>query len=128
MTPLDLLDKAERALASARLLLEAEDIDGACNRAYYAMFDAARARLLAGGFIDVETIKTHSGLITAFSLHLVKAGAVSINLGKSLNRIADMRLIADYTADEVSRLDAAAAVSQAVIFVEAMRKSIKDGS
>jgi uncharacterized protein (UPF0332 family) len=128
VTPLELLDKAERALASARLLLDAGDVDGACNRAYYAMFDAARARLLASGFADVETIKTHSGLITAFSLHLVKAGAVSIDLGKSLNRIADIRLIADYTADEVSQLDAADAVSQAVVFVETMRKAIKDGA
>lgn len=32
------MDKAMRALASARLLLEAEDTDGATNRAYYAMF------------------------------------------------------------------------------------------
>ena len=45
----DLLGKAERALASARLLLDAGDTDGACNRAYYAMFDAARAALLASG-------------------------------------------------------------------------------
>lgn len=37
-----LMQKADRALASARLLLDAGDTDGACNRAYYAMFDAAR--------------------------------------------------------------------------------------
>ena len=41
-----LLDKADRALASVRLLLEADDGDGAANRAYYAMFDAASAALL----------------------------------------------------------------------------------
>ncbi len=40
------MTKAERAAVSAKLLLEAGDVDGACNRAYYAMFDAARAALL----------------------------------------------------------------------------------
>lgn len=40
------MQKADRALASARLLLDAGDTEGACNRAYYAMFDAARAALV----------------------------------------------------------------------------------
>ncbi|MGY6216601.1 HEPN domain-containing protein [Methylolobus aquaticus] len=47
MTPEQYLSKANRALASARLLLSDGDIEGACNRAYYAMFDAAQAALLA---------------------------------------------------------------------------------
>jgi len=38
-----LLQKAWRALGSAKLLLSAGDRDGAVNRAYYAMFDAAKA-------------------------------------------------------------------------------------
>ena len=46
MTPNQLMGKAARAVASARLLLSDGDVDGACNRAYYAMFDAARAALL----------------------------------------------------------------------------------
>ncbi|WP_204848259.1 HEPN domain-containing protein [Rhodopila globiformis] len=41
--------KAARAAESARALLDRGDADGACNRAYYAMFDAARAALLAVG-------------------------------------------------------------------------------
>ena len=41
-----LMKKAVRACASARVLLDLGDVDGACNRAYYAMFDAARAALL----------------------------------------------------------------------------------
>ncbi len=43
MSPQDLIIKAERAIESAKLLHEAGDVDGACNRAYYAMFDAAKA-------------------------------------------------------------------------------------
>lgn len=49
MNPDVLTGKAERAITSARLLLDAGDIDGAINRAYYAMFDAAKAALLRAG-------------------------------------------------------------------------------
>lgn len=48
-TAREFMAKAERAAESAKLLLEAGDADGACNRAYYAMYDAARAALLAAG-------------------------------------------------------------------------------
>ena len=91
----DLLDKAVRALASARLLLDSGDVDGACNRAYYAMFDAARSALLATDAPAApKRAKTHSGLIAAFSLHLVKTGQVPVEFGKALNRVADIRLVA----------------------------------
>ncbi len=43
MNATELMAKANQALASAKLLLDTGDADGACNRAYYAMFDAARA-------------------------------------------------------------------------------------
>jgi uncharacterized protein (UPF0332 family) len=43
LSPQAHLAKARPALASAKLLLASGDVDGACNRAYYAMFDAARA-------------------------------------------------------------------------------------
>jgi uncharacterized protein (UPF0332 family) len=99
----DLMEKASRAVASARLLLDAGDVDGACNRAYYAMFDAARAALIQSGAPVVpEVAKTHSGLTSAFSLHLVKTGRVPTEFGKALNKAAEIRLIADYTGDEVT--------------------------
>ncbi|WP_366519031.1 HEPN domain-containing protein [Rhodoferax sp. OV413] len=40
-----LMAKAQQALRSAQGLIELNDANGACNRAYYAMFDAARAAL-----------------------------------------------------------------------------------
>lgn len=64
-----LMSKAVRACASARALLGLDDVDGACNRAYYAMFDAARAALLASGAPAQPGIgKTHGGLIAAFGI------------------------------------------------------------
>ena len=49
LTPDVLMAKADKASSSARALLDLGDVDGAANRAYYAMFDAARAALLASG-------------------------------------------------------------------------------
>ena len=118
----ELLAKAVRAAASAQVLLDIGDLDGACNRAYYAMYDAARAALSASdSAVEAEAVRTHNGLISAFSLHLVKTGSVSVALGKSLNKVEELRLIADYKGDRVEEQDAAWAVSQAQIFVQAMQ-------
>ena len=122
MSAQDLLAKAIQAATSAKVLLDTGDADGACNRAYYAMYDAARAALLASGSpVEPEIAKTHSGQIAAFSLHLVKAGRVSVELGKTLNKAEELRLMADYKGDQVEKEDAAWAVAQAQTFVHAMQ-------
>ena len=118
----DLMAKAVRAAISAKVLLESGDADGACNRAYYAMFDAARAALLASGAaVQPEIARTHSGLISVFSLYLVKTGRVSVDLGKALNKAEELRLIADYKGDPIDKEDAIWAVSQAEAFVQTMQ-------
>ena len=67
MNARELMTKARRALASAKKLLQDNDSDGACNRAYYAMFDAARAALVTSQApVPPEIANTHSGLIAAF--------------------------------------------------------------
>lgn len=120
--PEALMAKAVRACASARVLLDLDDVDGACNRAYYAMFDAARAALRASGaLVQPNRIKTHGGLIAAFGLHLVKNGPISRDLGRLLKRAEEIRLVADYTGDSVELDDAREMVEQAERFVEAMR-------
>jgi uncharacterized protein (UPF0332 family) len=117
----ELFEKAHTALKSALLLLQSKDYDGACNRAYYAMFDAARGALLVTNEVkDLSVIKTHTGLISQFSLHLVKTGKVSIEHGKALNKVEDLRLIADYTDNAISEQDSAWALTQAKSFVDAM--------
>lgn len=122
MTAQELMAKAERALASAQLLLNSGDVDGACNRAYYAMFDAARAALLTvRAPVPSEVARTHSGLISAFSLHLVKPGLVAVEHGRSLNKVEDLRLIADYRGDPVTLENAAWALKQAQHFLQAVQ-------
>jgi uncharacterized protein (UPF0332 family) len=119
-----LMAKAERACKSARALLELGDVDGACNRAYYAMFDAARAALLATGTADPG--KTHNGLMSAFALHLVKSGVVPVEYGRMLKRAAEIRLIADYRGDSIEAEDANLVVEQADAFVATMRAIVMD--
>jgi len=118
----ELWNKAHQAASSAQLLLNAGDTSGACNRAYYAMFDAARAALLTSGApVSSEIGKTHSGLIHAFSQHIVKTGLVPKELGQSLARAHELRLVADYTGDQVQAIDAQTAVEQAAKFIAALK-------
>ena len=110
--------KARRALTSAQKLQQDDDSDGACNRAYYAMFDAARAALIASKApVPPEIAKTHSGLISAFSLHLVKPGLFPIELGRSLNKAEDLRLVADYKGDSIGTDEAIWVVQAATEFL-----------
>jgi uncharacterized protein (UPF0332 family) len=94
------MGKAETALASARLLLEAGDSDGTINRAYYAMFDAATAALRWAGTAE-NPLKTHGGMIASFGRNLVQTGRLSPELGRSLNRMHELRVTADYLAEPV---------------------------
>jgi hypothetical protein len=49
--------KSNKAAASAKVLLDTGDADGACNRAYYAMLDQARAVLLVSSCISLRYIE-----------------------------------------------------------------------
>jgi uncharacterized protein (UPF0332 family) len=118
LTADQLLAKAQRALLSAKELHASNDPDGACNRAYYAMFDAARAALLSiKAPVLPETIKTHAGLNRTFALHIVKQGLFPADIGKALQQIEELRLIADYDGNPLEKADAANAVEKAEMFV-----------
>lgn len=120
-----LLEKASRACSSAKLLLEDGDIDGACNRAYYAMFDAARAALLFSSITtDTHIGRTHSGLIAAFGKQLVKNGSVPKSLGKNFNRAHELRQLADYTGEAIDTIIATELVLQSSVFVDYIKQHI----
>ena len=83
------------------------------------MFDAARAALIASKApVPPEIAKTHSGLIAAFSLHLVKPSFFPVELGRAFNRAEDLRLVADYKGDSISLEEAQWAVQHARTFLE----------
>jgi uncharacterized protein (UPF0332 family) len=113
--------KAERALVEARLLLREKATEGACNRAYYAMHDAAHAALLATGHETPDAmIKTHHGLIAAFGKDLVLSGRLDAAFGRALNAVRDVRQLADYGRDPPPFVEAEWAVAQAEAFVAAV--------
>ena len=121
MTPEKYLAKASHAAKSAQILLHAGEHEGACNRAYYAMFNAAHAALLwSGAHINPGETKKHNSLIAAFGKHLVLTGLLSSELGKALNKAENVRILADYTGEEIESEKAIAIVEQATAFVAAV--------
>ena len=115
-----LLEKATRAVASARVLLDLGDTDSACSRAYYAMFDAARGALASRGHAP-DSNKTHGSVHSAFALEFVKTGMIPREIGRALGQVQDVRLLADYAAESVPQDKAEWSVCQAEAFVKAVR-------
>jgi len=109
-----LIAKARRALASARVLFDDHDFDGACNRAYYAMFLSAEAAVLKVGH---EPPRTHRGLLIMFARELVTSGRVDPDLGRQLHRAAQLRNVADYTGDQVRKDHTQSLLAAAETFV-----------
>lgn len=118
------MDKAQKALSSAQLLLDAGDTDGATNRAYYAMFDAAIAALswVGVGGREQSHHKTHGGLIGSFGQHLVQTGHLPAEFGRSFNRVQDLRQTADYLAEPVPPDKAKWAIQEAAMFVDGISR------
>lgn len=120
------IKKAQRALKSSEVLLDLGDTEGACNRAYYAMFDAAIAAMgWAGIDINKGQFKTHNGVVAAFSQNITKQGRVSVEMGRSLQRVQDLRQIADYLAEPVPFESAEIAVVSAKHFVSTINQLVK---
>ncbi len=115
----------EQCLASAQLLHVQADYDGTCNRAYYAMYNATRAALIAIGEEQAAGAKTHHGLHTSFAGLLVKPGLLPKSLGTQLTNVERRRLIADYVGDGTSAEDAAVCIECASAFVTALKKFIE---
>jgi uncharacterized protein (UPF0332 family) len=120
MTPDEYMAKARRSQESAHLLLDAEDLVGAVNRAYYAMFYAAHASLTHAG-IEVPSAK-HGTLISRFGQHLVKSGRVPDHFGRWLNRALELRSTSDYGDVPPDQREAQEAIARAQAFLEAIDK------
>ena len=114
MTPEDALAKALRARASAQLLIEAGDLVGAVNRAYYAMFYAAHAALAHIG-IKAPSAK-HGTLVSRFGQHLVKTRRVPDDHGRWLNEALELRSTGDYGDDSPEPNEAEEILARADVF------------
>jgi uncharacterized protein (UPF0332 family) len=94
----DFWAKAVVSARSAHLLYNSADADGAANRAYYAMYDAARA--------SSSSSKSHGTVIRRFGKHVVVGYGLHPNLGRALNLGEDIRLVADYARRSVDPFEA----------------------
>ena len=117
----DWLGRSRRSLLTAETVLP-DDPDAACSRAYYAMFYAARAALLAADQPEAAMGRTHAGLIAAFGERLVKPGLIAVDHGRAFAQVERERLIADYTGEGVAADAAAIAVERARAFIDAVER------
>jgi len=84
--------KARDSEAAAHLLLEGGFMQFAASRAYYAMFYAAQALLLAQG----QTYRSHAAVIAAFGKAFAKTGLLDSKLHRYLIDAQDYRNLGDY--------------------------------
>jgi len=114
-----LIEKAREALPGAELLLENGSAEATINRAYYAVFSAARAALLT----EDETPGTHAGVIRRFGYHFVLTERVSEEIGGVLTTAASMRGEADYDVfSELEKGEAGQLTEEARRFVDAVEE------
>lgn len=117
------LERAETSLRAATELLGNDYFDFSVSRAYYAAFYAASALLLKEG---IETRK-HSGVVALIHQHFVKTKKLTIEQGKNLNWLFELRSIGDYggvihlSLDEAQR-----AIEVAGSFLDAINKLFKE--
>ena len=115
--------KSQRAMRSARLGLEDGDPAVAINRAYFAMFNIARAALLCAGVPEDRLPSEHKELIAAFRQYAVQTGQIDRDLAGVLNKTENLRLQADYTGTEIESEFAADAVRRAEAFVKTIERT-----
>ncbi len=125
--------KARRSLSSASILLKDGDTSGACNRAFYAIHNAARAAISEFCRDDLfVNIKTHSGLISTFSKEFIVNRGWPDSLGRAFKQIEGLRREADYTGADLSVEKTHWAINKAIDFVavveEKLRKDLNDHS
>lgn len=107
--------KAKNDLEEARLLLTAEYPDGACNRAYYALFDCLMSLLHS---TDGPVPKTHTGTHTEFRKRFILAGIFDRSSSDTITELFNLRQGSDYEIDfDISLDDAQDAVEKATEFI-----------
>jgi len=113
-----LLDKAERYIRSARLLMDDGDLDSAASRLYYAMFYTAERLLEAREM----TFSSHKAVISAFGLHFAKPAELDPRFHQALLTGFSQRQLGDYsTGSNLRASDIEIMLVQAQEFLQAAR-------
>jgi len=97
------LEKSERAIQSAERAIQADDMDTACNRVYYALFYAMMALGYFHGFVTSK----HTQLMGWFNKKFIHEEHIFPMEMYQICKVAyDMRQESDYNLAEIDRSDA----------------------
>jgi uncharacterized protein (UPF0332 family) len=117
--------KAGIAARSARHLLKVGDADGATNRAYYAIFGAARAALFTVR-PALAQCKRHATIVRRFDKHLVAERGLDRSFDTAFfHRQQNARWIADYDVASVGAEKAQLAIGDMEAFLAAVEPLVK---
>jgi len=120
-----LLDKANRAIEAAKVLLRENSSDFAAGRAYYGMFYVAEALLNESG----QHFRKHSAVHAAYGEQFAKTNILDPKFHRWLLDGSDMRLLGDYDVEvTLDRDDVEKMITQAEEFLETARRYLETGS
>jgi len=115
------MDRAKETLQEAEDSFKQNHFRMSVNRSYYAMFTSARALL---ALKELDSSK-HSGVISLFNQHVIKAGLLPKELSKFLLGAKRVREDADYgDFVEITEEDARSQIDHAQRFVEEAEKTL----
>jgi len=86
------LEQAEQCLVSSKALLDIDDLRGAINRAYYAVFQAMRAVLA----LERKDFAKHAGVIAYFRKDYIKTGIFPVEMSDTITELFNGRSEGDY--------------------------------
>ncbi len=113
-----ILQKALDCLSDTEYLLSDNRLEAACNRAYYAIFDAIQAILVNE---NIAT-KSHQGVHTKFREMFLKTNILPPELNDILSDSFNMRQGSDYDSDfEISKEDVKRILDEATFFVNTVQ-------
>ena len=116
------LKKARETYEDISILLNANRLNGAANRMYYAVFHAVCALLINDG----HQVNTHKGSHALFSLNYIKTGILPKEYGLLYNQLQTMREESDYNcAYDVDIDELQQRLEPAKNFIDDIEKLIK---
>lgn len=116
------LQSAQERLKVAEDLFKLEHFRDCLSKAYYALFQAARAALATLGFDS----RKHSGVISLFNVNFIKTGVFPKEYRKIIASAQDLRLASDYDDFYLaSKQDAEKTLSDAHVFIEGIEGFLK---
>jgi len=120
------LEKAEEFLQAAQRCLDEGWYNSAVSRAYYAMFQAARAALAAVG--SNRPSWRHGALHATFSTELVRRRKLyALSFVQNLAEVMELRQIADYSDVQIQARRATRVVRIATDFLNRVKEVIGNG-